>query len=178
MGNSKWDFTATGKLEIQLEGQFSKRVAFRDGTRATVEDKLSDLLAELEGRELRAVEKINESKRLDDLYVAEREEIVREVRQRWLEDQRDVVLAAQVDARRRADEARALADRIERGAPDAEATNWVAWIRTRADQLDPTIDLRLPAAEDATPEDLAPYLREWPPTRSYRWKPRADAKGA
>ena len=158
----RYDENATGRITISLLGRAreGRPVSWADRQAWTLEDKLPELLRELE---VRAAE--------DDHAQAEAERAAQErqrlweieierAKERFAEAHREKVLRAQVAARQQADEARTFLVALEGAHGDApEATEWIEWIREHIDRLDPlTVPPQTPEVPEPTREDLKPFM--------------------
>jgi hypothetical protein len=169
-----YDTNATGELNIEVLGWSKDRQSsWGDRKRWTLEDRLPQLMRELETQAAEA-----EERRLAE----EREEAERErqwkaamdhAKRRLVEDHRIEVLRQRVRAWQEADAIRAYCDAVEARhgndaiAADPETAQWLALARERAnrDQQLP----RMPADPEITHEALKPYLGGWSPYGHRGW---------
>ena len=165
---------ATGRLTLTLVSGFSERrraSTWADRKRASLEEKLPDVLCEIE---IRAAEDRHRT-RIAEQKAAEREkaweEAMRVGRERHAEHHRATTLAEQVRACQQASEIRAFCDAAQRQrGSDGAAARWIAWARGYADRLDP-LHGALSEPETPTnvaPEQLRPFLDGWEPHRPIR----------
>lgn len=170
--------TPTGQLEIEADCGFSGELRRHDGQRWRIEDKVWDVFATIErATEVRARQRAEQDRHAaaEERRRAERrerwEDAIAEARTRALEDQRVQALNDQLAGWQRARTVRAYADAIEdhlrraAAAEPAEATaEWIAWMRTYADRIDPVPQLPHQPDESAiNADDLRPYLRGFSP---------------
>ena len=174
----EYESGATGRLCLELlggGGQSVRPSKWADRRSWMLEDKLPDLLHEIE---IRAVEKEQR------LQAAEREaaegrrawEAAKiRARDRYVESRRVDVLFEQIANWEKAEQIRTYCDAAESAHPDvAQTRTWIAWARQRADEMD---SLRIPpqapaVPRDVTAEQLKPFLDGWDP-----YEPRKGADG-
>ena len=160
-----YDADATGVLEISINGGYGRRgrqSRWGDRKRWSLEDRLPQVLHELE---IRAVE--DEERRV--AFEREREErqrrweeAMRQAEARFLEDHRLEVLRTRVRLWREADAIREYCDAVEARhekagiSADSEAKRWLELAREYADRAQELP--RMPADPSPRPEDLRPYL--------------------
>ncbi|WP_380496365.1 hypothetical protein [Streptoalloteichus tenebrarius] len=161
------DYTPNEKLKVELS-RWSEyfQTTWTDGVRRQIDEKLSEILYEIEHRanlvdrrkareeEQRRLEKIEQQKRLDRANVlfveAHRAEVLSQQMAAWER-------ARRLDAYLQAMEARiaAMGDPAEAEA----AREWLAWAREHAQRTDPLKQrLALPATPEPTYSELAPFL--------------------
>jgi hypothetical protein len=173
-GRSRYDSDAAGRLQITSEsyGRGGRAATWADRRSWTLEDKLPELLQELE---VRAAE--------DDYAEAERQRAAEErqrkwemamqaAKQRFLERHRAQVLQAQIAAWQTASIAREYLTLLEeRHGHRDESVEWIAWIRRYIDeQLDPLAGPpTMPAEPEIKPDDLTPFLDGLSPYGPSRW---------
>ncbi|NYG07780.1 hypothetical protein BJ986_002267 [Phycicoccus badiiscoriae] len=161
----------TGKLMLTINGGYStapgRSSIFGDGSRQTIEERLPELLQELEVRALElqwAQEKRERDARARQaLWEAE----VDRARERLVEAHRGEVLEEQVTAWERAQRIRtyvaALQLRVsalEDPAQAEAATLWVDWAAQFAEHTDPLVQsIGLPADPPISLETLGAHLR-------------------
>lgn len=170
----EYEANATGRLSLELVQSHSvegRPVKWADRKSWTLEEKLPELLRELE---IRAAEE-RERQRKAKQEAAERERqwnaAMDRARELHAENHRGEVLRDQVARWRTAEEIRAYCDAATASYPDDPSTaEWIAWARCYADELDPLrIAPRMPAAPEwVSAEELRPYLDGWDPYGSHR----------
>ena len=146
------------------------------GASRTAEDKLGELLDEIERRARAEHARLLEDRRLDELYGQERAAAVLRARDRYSDDLRASAALDQAAAWETAQRLRAFATAMR--ARDAPGENgWLDWIAGRADRLDPPDQMpsEPPLPESPTEwSDLAPYLTRWPADRPHWWNPPSE----
>ncbi|MFC5107516.1 hypothetical protein [Kibdelosporangium philippinense] len=158
----------TGRLVVELAHDWSyngRRRRWADRARWTLDDKLPDVIAELEGRaqldEERRIAKLDaEARRQRDWEAA-----MATARFRFAEDIRIQELTKQVSSWEHAAKIRAYCDVLEAAQSDnTDATMWIEWARAYADRIDPLHRTTFqPEMLEPRPQDLKPYLGRWSP---------------
>ena len=178
----RWLYTATGRLQVKLGHDHTRGVAkargtFADGASRTVEEKVGELLDEIERRARAEHARLLEEHRLDELYRQQRAGAVVRARDRYWDDLRAAAALEQVAAWETAQRLRAFADAMRtRGASGEHG--WLDWIAGHADRLDPPDRVpREPSLPESPTEwsDLAPYLKRWPTDRPPWWSPPSES---
>jgi hypothetical protein len=162
---------AIGQLEISIVGYGRRQRAWGDRKRWSLEDRLPQLLAELETLATEA-----EQCRL----AREREE--EERRQAWekamvlaregaIEQLNVETLRRRVDVWEEAERIRAYCDAVEQRhgeeiSSDPEAARWLQFARQHADRAQRLP--RMPADPELRSDDLTPFLGGWSPYGPYR----------
>lgn len=184
----EYDSVPSGRLRILLSPQTPNAREWVDQGRSKVETKLVEVMNEAERQAEQAEEDLRERRRQHQEWLVEEEKRQAEWRRKE-EATRTEWESAMETARRQAIEEmrektfwdaligwvtagkiREFCDELDRaasatGTPDV-ATAWVNWARSRAQQFDPTHDLRDFAARfnpEPGPDDLRAYLGEWSP---------------
>jgi len=167
----EYDYTPSGRLTIRITtGRLVKQDKYGDGKRQALEDRLGDVLHEME---LRAG--VAELERL------ERERKAQEHQRRWQtaydqavltarETHRSQVLAQQERAWKQARDLTEYLDALEQhtrtltGAEQAAAREWLTWARHHTQALNPlNTPLGVPEDPEYTPEQLKPHMNGYPP---------------
>jgi len=192
----EFDAVASGRLRVQLpESPHGRRDHWSDDGRSRLENKLLEVIKEVEHRTAAAEQAHRERQREHELWLAEQEREKAEKRARWEAAMQQARTRA-VDAHRQATfgealhrwqaatDIRAFCDALEQaataeqtGGDAGELPAWIAWGRDAADSLDPT---RNPAPlaqagfdRPPLPDELRPYLGEWSPHRPEKeYRPR------
>lgn len=157
-------------LRVVLPAEYSGRRVWSDGVRAAVEDKLGDLLANIEARAEEAEQRRLEWERRQEERRQAWERAMESARERFIDDHRASVLRDQVAAWRLAAEIRAFCSAAQTVSPSTsasgaqEAEEWLAWATAYADAIDPLGgSLSMPESPDPSPDDLRPYVHGWNP---------------
>lgn len=159
------------ELAVEHPSRRGRRARWADRTRWRLEDKLANVLAEIDRRTDDAIT----HRQAEEENARHREQQWRQAMdtaRRAIEHQRRAdALRAQVEAWTSAQQVRAYADALAdasaggvhpRGRQEVDA--WVAWARSYADGLDPIIAGQLaPDQREPTAEQLRPHLRGWSP---------------
>jgi hypothetical protein len=164
----------TGKLTIALaEGwEFrGRRRRWADRTRWSLEDKLGEIMAELDARAAIVNNREAAAERARTERRVQWEMATATAKERYLEDFRRQALLGQVNAFKQAKAIVEYCDALDALAetePDsdrvAEIRSWTAWARSRAADLDPlSHHPSMPQDPEPGPEDLRPYLDGWSP---------------
>jgi hypothetical protein len=169
----EWDSVPSGQLMIELPSTAkTNRHRWADRKRGALEEKLPDVMAEIEARAIS-----DERRRI----AAEREAVVRqreweaamvEARLAYTEHYRAEVLEEQARRLEKVDRLRKYCQRLEdeieawREQEDGEtvlgAQAWLEWVKLRIQAIDPLRLLpSLPPDPDSQPKDLQPFLRGW-----------------
>lgn len=144
----------SGQLVLELPRDYSfsgRRSRWGDGKRWRLDDKLGELLAELEARaELARAKRAADERVEADRRAAEARAMVR-ARRRFVEHHRDKELMRQVDGWEKARRIREYCAVVEKTIAEADpgeqataAVTWVRWACEYADSLDPLSGPALP----------------------------------
>ena len=161
---TRYDADATGRLQITCDGygrRGGRAATWADRNSWTLEDKLPELLQELEIRaaedDHEAIERQREAEELE----RQRELALAKAKERFLEDYRARTLREQVGAWQ---QARLMRDYLslleERYGEDPTSAEWIAWVRRYVDDnVDPLASPpSMPSDPEIKPEDLRPFL--------------------
>lgn len=157
-----------GVLRVVLPSEYSGRRLWSDGIRAAVEDKLGDVLANIEARAEEAEQRRLEREREEAERRRAWEQEMERARERFAENQRAAFIRDQVAAWRLADEIRSFclaARNSGAGTGDSrDAETWLSWAVKYADEIDPlSRALTAPELGEPSPDELRPYMRGWNP---------------
>lgn len=169
-----YDSGATGELNIEALGSsYGRQASWGDRTRWKIEDRLPNLLRELE---IQAVE-VEERRLIREREEAERqhqwEAAMERAKRRLVADHRLEVLRSRMRAWEEAEAIRAYCNAVEgRHGPDTIAADpyaaqWLALAREHADEAQHVP--RMPSDPEITPERLKSYLGGWSPYGPHRW---------
>jgi hypothetical protein len=168
-----YDSNATGELNIEVIGFSERQSKWGDRKRWTLEDRLPQLMRELEAQAVEAEERRLTKERKEAERQRQWEAAMEHAKRRLIEDHRVEVLRRRVRAWEEAEAIRAYCDAVEARhgvdviAADSEAARWLALAREHADR---TQDLpRMPADPEITHEALKPYLGRWSPYGPRGW---------
>lgn len=170
-----YDAGATGELNIEALGwSQGRQSSWGDRKRWTLEDRLPQLMRELENQAAEAEEHRVARERQEAERQRQWEAAMERAKQRLVEDHHVEVLSRRVRAWQEADAIRTYCDAVEaRHGADAiaaepEAAQWLALARehaARAQRLP-----RMPADPEITHEALKPYLGRWSPYGPRGWR--------
>lgn len=161
-----YDSGATGELNIESLGwSHGRQASWGDRKRWTLEDRLPQLLRELETQAVEAEEQRLAKEREEAERQLQWEAAMERAKLRLLEDHRVNVLRTRVGAWHEADAIRAYCEAVEARhgadaiAADPNAAGWLAFAREHADRAQRLP--RMPADPEVTHEALKPYLGKW-----------------
>jgi hypothetical protein len=172
---TRYDQDATGRLQISCEGygrRGGRAATWADRNSWTLEDKLPELLRELEVRAAEDDHAELERQRAAQERQRQWELAMEKAKRRFLEHHRAQVLKSQIAAWQ---EARTIRDYLslleERHGNAPESAEWIAWIRRYIDErLDPLASPPpMPGEPDIGPEDLRPFLGGVSPYGLHSW---------
>jgi hypothetical protein len=168
-----YDSGASGELNIEaLAGSYGRQKSWADRTRWTLEDRLPQLLHELELQAIEAEERRLAREREEAERQRQWEAAVEDAKRRLVDEHRLEVLRNRARAWHEADAIRAYCDAVEARhgaeaiAADPEAAQWLALAREYADQAQELP--RMPVDPEPTAEKLKPYLGQWSPYGPHR----------
>jgi hypothetical protein len=169
-----YDNGATGELNIEVLGwSHGRQTNWGDRKRWTLEDRLPQLMRELETQAVEAEERRLAKERDEIERQRQWEAAMDRAKARLIEDHRVNVLRARVAAWHEADAIRAYCDAVEARhgidtiAADPDAAQWLALAREHADRTQQLP--RMPADPEVTHEALKPYLGKWSPYGPRGW---------
>lgn len=168
------EFRPTGELRITIDsgyGRDGRQAEFHDTKRASLEDRLPDILHELEVRAAEDNHRRQEAQRQAADKRRRWEQAMEQARHAFRENQLAEVLRAQaanwrlgqgLDEYLLAMETK-IAVIASKQAQDA-AMEWLNWARGYRQNIDPLMKpLAVPATRKPSPEDLKPFLEGWSP---------------
>lgn len=169
-----YDSGATGELSIEaLGGSYGRQKSWADRSRWKLEDRLPNLLRELEVQAVEAEERRLASEREQAERQRQWEAAMERAKRRLVEDHRLEVLRNRVRAWEEAEAVRAYCDAVEARhgteviASDPDSAEWLVLAREHADRAQQVP--RMPADPEVTHERLKPYLGGWSPYGPNRW---------
>jgi hypothetical protein len=169
-----YDSGATGELNIEVRGwSHGRQGSWGDRKRWTLEDRLPQLLRELETQAVEAEERRLAKEREEAERRRQWETAMGRAKLRLIEDHRVDVLRTRVAAWHEAEEIRAYCDAVEARhgidtiAADPDAAQWLTFAREHADHAQRIP--RMPADPEVTNEALKPYLGTWSPYGPRCW---------
>ncbi|HVW46838.1 MAG TPA: hypothetical protein VHA76_07290, partial [Solirubrobacterales bacterium] len=166
-----YDKDATGQLNISLLGYSPRQTTWGDRKRWRLDDRLGQVLRELETQADEAEERRLAREREEAERQRQWEAAMADAKRRFLEDHRLDVLRRRVRAWQAADAIRAYCDAVEarygEAATQPDTAAWLELAREHADRLQrlPT----MPADPEINNEGLKPYLGSWSPYGPDRW---------
>ncbi len=169
-----YDSGATGELNMEALGSsYGRQKSWGDRSRWKLDDRLPNLLRELEVQAVEAEERRLAKEREQAERERQWEAAMEHAKRRLVDDHRLEVLRNRVRAWEEAEAIRAYCDAVEARhgadaiAADPDAVQWLALAREhahRAQQLP-----RMPADPEVMPERLKPYLGGRSPYGPHRW---------
>ncbi|BBZ43656.1 hypothetical protein [Mycobacterium parmense] len=170
-------FEPSGKLEVKLSRKWEDEtvLAMRDELGARIEDQLPTLIRALEIAEAEAEWSHKEEERRAEIRKVRWEEVKQEALVKVAYDRNAAQLGEQLDRWQAAAAMRMYADDIESCTEEldeparTESTEWAAWIRAHADDIDPLNGpLRLLRVISASHDELGPHMNGWNTYGPYR----------
>jgi hypothetical protein len=149
-----------------------RQSSWGDRKRWTLEDRLPQLMRELETQAVEAEERRLAKEREEAELQRQWEAAMDLAKRRFVEDHRIEVLRNRVRAWQEAEAIRRYCDAVETRhgdeaiAADPEAAQWLALARAHADRAQQLP--RMPADPEITHEALRPYLGRWSPYGPHR----------
>lgn len=169
-----YDSAATGELNIQtITGSYGRQSSWGDRTRWKLEDRLPNLLHELELQAVEAEERRLAREREQAEREREWEAAMEKAKLRLVADHRRDVLHERVRAWEEAEAIRAYCAAVEARhgadviAADPDVSDWLALARDHADRTQQLP--RMPADPEITHDALKRYLGGWSPYGPNRW---------
>jgi hypothetical protein len=169
-----YDRAATGVLNVEALGwSHGRQSSWGDRQRWTLEDRLPQLLRELETQAAEAEERRLAAEREAAEQQRQWEAAMERAKVRLIEDHRIEVLRKRVRAWQEADAIRAYCDAVEARhgadtiAADPEAAQWLALAREHANHTQHLP--RMPKDPEITNDALKPYLGRWSPYGPRGW---------
>jgi hypothetical protein len=169
-----YDSRASGELNIEaLGGSYGRQASWGDRTRWRLEDRLPNLLAELEIQAVEAEERRLAREREEAEQQRQWEAAIEHAKSRVVADDRLDVLRNRVRTWGEAEAIRAYCEAVETRygadaiAADPDAAQWLAIARDYADEAQRVPGM--PPDPEITHERLKPYLGGWSPYGPHRW---------
>jgi hypothetical protein len=168
-----YDRAATGELNIEVTGwSHGRQSRWGDRKRWTLEDRLPQLMRELETQAAEAEERRLAKEREEAERQRQWELAMERAKLALIEAHRRKVLRDRVAAWNEGDAIRAYCDAVEQrhggeAVAGPETAEWIAFARESADRAQELP--RMPADLEITPEALKPYLGRWSPYGPHGW---------
>jgi hypothetical protein len=169
-----YDSGATGELNVEALGSArGRQKAWGDRTRWQLEERLPNLLRELEVEAVEAEERRLAREREQAEQQRQWEAAMERGKRRFVDDHRLEVLRDRVRAWEEADAIRAYCASVEARygvdaiAADPDAAEWLALARDHAERAQKLP--HMPAEPEITHDRLKPYLGGWSPYGPHRW---------
>ncbi|XVS66014.1 hypothetical protein ACQPYE_08160 [Actinosynnema sp. CA-299493] len=163
-------YVSSGRLVLELPHSWDyngRRRRWADRTRWSLEDRLGDIIKELEGRVRFDEERRIAEEREKRARQYQWEDAMAEARFRFAEDARIAALNEQMQAWETAAKVRAYCQAAEAAlpeTPDSDVVEWLQWMRDYADRIDPVIrGVQAPKLHAPSAHELRPYLDRWSP---------------
>jgi len=176
----KYDHTTSERLRIDIGRTWGsgagRQHSWGDGRRASLEESLPDVLAEIALRHAEEREDRIEGERKESEYQRLWQIEIDKANVLLRESNRAVVLQQQAVDWRRSQDLREYVQAMEVAVsrltdPDQKADGlaWLAWAREYPDRIDPLLKrIGLPEDPEPTDEALRPFLAQ-PPRRDWQW---------
>lgn len=166
-----YDKSATGQLELSIDNPGPRQTKWGDRKRWRLEDRLPQVMRELEVLAEEAEERRIARERAEEERQRAWELAMVEAKARAIEHQRVELLERRVAAWREAVEIRAYCDAVEARhreavGTDPEAEQWLRFARERADRLQQVP--RIPPEPELKHDELTPFLGGWSPYGPHR----------
>lgn len=168
-----YDSGATGELELEVLGWSSRQSRWGDRKRWRLEDRLPQVLREIETLAAEAEERRILREREEAERERQWEAAMERAKDRLVRAHREDVLRKRVQAWRDAEQVRTYCDAVEARhgrdviAADPDAARWLDLARKQADQAQELP--RMPADPEITHEALKPFLDGWSPYGPRGW---------
>jgi hypothetical protein len=169
-----YDSAATGELNVAaVGGSYGRPSSWGDRSRWKVEEKLPNLLRELELQALEAEERRLARERERAERQRQWEEAMENAKRRLIDDHRLQVLRERVRAWEEAEAIRAYCAAVEarhgaaRIAADSQAAEWLTLANEHADRAQQLP--HMPSEPEITHDALKPYLGRWSPYGADGW---------
>ena len=168
-----WEFIATGKLEIKVDGPETKYGGdvYRDARSRQVEDLLPEIFRSFEIYVLVAERRREERERAADDKKVRWERAMGVAKERYREHFRGEVLQAQFEDWQRAKELERFiremgetVSALEDEESRSKASEWFEWSKTQVENMNPLLrPLRMPEVPEPKADELRPFLSGWSP---------------
>ena len=165
--------SGSGDLSIEIcgySGREGRQMRWADRKKWTLDDKLPDVLREVEIRAAEDEHRAREAERAAAQRRQQWEAAIAQAKQALIEAHRAEHLHQQVEnwrqARHLRDYVAAMKLTVETNPPiDKQAAlDWIAWAEAHVADLDPlATPLAMPEPPEATPDALQPFLKGWSP---------------
>jgi hypothetical protein len=170
---SEYEQGATGRLRLEIVGYSGagRQVKWADRKAGTVEQRLPEVLRELEIRASERAERRREAERREVEQKRRWSNALDDARAQYLEHRRSEALTDQVRRFEAAQAIRTYCDAAEAAYPNDQPTaEWASWARRYASDLDPLSGPPgpPPEPESVPPEELRPFLDGWDPYTATR----------
>jgi hypothetical protein len=170
-----YEAKASGRLCISFAESYGVGRGWADRKSRALEDRLGEVLAEIEIQAAAAEHRRKERERQAEERKRQWEAAMERARERHLEAHRAKVLAREVESWQGVEGIRAYCDAADARYPiDSEegSAEWVAWARAYAERVDPLrVAPQMPAdPETVRREDLKPFLEGWSPYGPDGWR--------
>ena len=164
----EYEYLPFGKLSIELAQSWRGRQwRWSDGKRSVIEDRLAEVLRELELRSVEAQTRREEEARKRDERENQWKTAMETARTEYIEDARRKELVRQIDAWAWAEQVRTYLEAVKNRSNPGDGSGgqqWVGWVEAFAASIDPIRKgLEMPSIPEPEPEDLKPYLAGWSP---------------
>lgn len=159
----------SGRLRLELDADWDfrdRRGWWADRKRWRLEDKLGEVLTEIDYRLCELAERSRAAERAAEERLRAWEAAMESARQSFADDRRIQALENQLAGWQKAAQIRAYCEDLDEldDEHNDQCRAWVAWARRYAEQIDPRGKTDwAPQEVEPKPEDLRPYLGGWSP---------------
>jgi len=158
----RYDKDGTGRLTINLDGysREGRQCSWGDRRSWTLEEKLPEILREIEVRAVEDDHRAEEERRKAEERQRQWELAMERAKERFIESFRGKALRAQTTAWQEANELRSYLAALEESYGDEpDAVEWIEWVRGFIARLDPLNRAQtMPEPAEISAEDLKPFL--------------------
>lgn len=159
----RYDKEGTGRLTITLASGYSRHgrpSTWADRRSWKLEDKLPDLLREIEMRVVEDEHREAEERRQEEERQRQWEAAMERAKAQFVEAHRAEMLTSQIERWQQATLATAYLEALEAAhGDDPDAAEWIAWARSYVERLDPlSVAPRMPEVPEPKPDGLKPFL--------------------
>jgi hypothetical protein len=158
----RYDKEGTARLTISLDGysREGRQASWGDRRSWTLEEKLPDILREIEVRSVEDDYRAEEQRRKEEERQRQWELAMERAKERFVESYRGKALRAYLAAWQEAKELSTYLVALEHAhGDDPDAAEWIEWVRRHIERLNPLNQPQtLPTPEEIRAEDLKPFL--------------------
>jgi hypothetical protein len=169
----RYDSDGSGRLTLGIDGysREGRQSSWGDRRSWTLEEKLPEILRELEVRAVEDDHREAERRRQQEERQREWEAAMARAKLRFIEAERENTLRSEVASWQEAQLFERYLSEVEAThGDDLEAAEWIEWMRGFISRLNPiSRTARMPEVPEPDPSDLKPFLGGWSPYGPQRW---------